>query len=75
LSEGFWQHPKYILIKEAKRWGADSIFVGARGLSNFERLLLGSVSTAVATRAHCSVEVVRANVIEKPDGGTAVANP
>jgi len=67
--------PKYILTKEAKRWGADSIFVGARGLSNFERLLLGSVSTTVATRAHCSVEVVRANVIEKPDGGTAVANP
>jgi nucleotide-binding universal stress UspA family protein len=51
--------PKYLLVEEAERWKADSIFVGARGLSRVGRLLLGSVSTAVVTRAHCSVEVVR----------------
>jgi nucleotide-binding universal stress UspA family protein len=51
--------PKKVLIDEAERWGADCIFVGARGLNRIERLLLGSVSTAVATRARCSVEVVR----------------
>jgi nucleotide-binding universal stress UspA family protein len=52
--------PKRALIEEAKRWGADSIFVGSTGFSNrFERFLLGSVSAAVAARAHCSVEVVR----------------
>jgi nucleotide-binding universal stress UspA family protein len=51
--------PKRLLVDEAERWGADSIFVGARGLRLIERFLVGSVSAAVATRAHCSVEVVR----------------
>jgi len=51
--------PKQVLLNEAEHWGADCIFVGARGLSRVERFLLGSVSAAVATRAHCSVEVVR----------------
>lgn len=51
--------PRWITLKEAEDWKADSIFVGARGLSRIERFLLGSVSSAVATRAHCSVEVVR----------------
>lgn len=51
--------PKSILPAEAESWGADSIFVGARGLSRFERFRLGSVSATTAARAHCSVEVVR----------------
>jgi nucleotide-binding universal stress UspA family protein len=51
--------PKSILPAEAESWGADCIFVGARGLNRFERFRLGSVSTATAARAHCSVEVVR----------------
>jgi nucleotide-binding universal stress UspA family protein len=51
--------PKHLLIDEAIRWGADCIFVGARGLGRFERFLIGSVSTSVAARAHCTVEVVR----------------
>jgi nucleotide-binding universal stress UspA family protein len=51
--------PDELLIAEAEKWGADCIFVGARGLNGLERLLLGSVSTAVASYAHCSVEVVR----------------
>jgi nucleotide-binding universal stress UspA family protein len=51
--------PKSLLIAEAESWGADCIFVGARGLGRVERFMLGSVSSAVAARAHCSVEVVR----------------
>jgi nucleotide-binding universal stress UspA family protein len=51
--------PKHVLLDEAEQWGADCIFLGARGLSGVERFLLGSVSAAVAARAHCSVEVVR----------------
>jgi nucleotide-binding universal stress UspA family protein len=51
--------PKHVLVEEAERWGADCIFIGSRGLNRWERLLLGSVSTAVAARAHCPVEVVR----------------
>ena len=47
------------LINEAQSWGADCIFVGAKGISAIERFLLGSVSSYVATHAHCSVEVVR----------------
>jgi len=51
--------PKRVLLDEADRWRADCIFVGARGLSRINRFLLGSVSAAVAARAHCSVEVIR----------------
>lgn len=54
------EEPKQLLISEAENWGADCIFVGARGLGTLERLRLGSVSSTVAARAHCSVEVVHA---------------
>jgi nucleotide-binding universal stress UspA family protein len=52
-------NPKSVLVEEAESWGADCVFVGATGLRGAERLLMGSVSAAVAARAHCSVEVVR----------------
>ncbi len=51
--------PKKLVLQEAARWGADCIFVGARGLNMIERFFMGSVSSAVAARAHCTVEVVR----------------
>jgi nucleotide-binding universal stress UspA family protein len=52
--------PKRVLITHAEEFGADCIFTGATGFSSrLERLVLGSVSAAVAARAHCSVEVVR----------------
>lgn len=57
LKEG---DPKSELPRVAEEWSADCIFVGSTGFSNrFERFVLGSVSAAVAARAHCSVEVVR----------------
>jgi nucleotide-binding universal stress UspA family protein len=51
--------PKRVLVDEANAWGAECVFVGARGLRRVERFLLGSVSTAVATRAQCSVEIIQ----------------
>lgn len=52
--------PKRVIVKMAEEWGADCIFVGSTGFSNrLERFALGSVSSAIAARAHCSVEVVR----------------
>jgi nucleotide-binding universal stress UspA family protein len=53
------EDPKRLLIAEAESWDADCIFVGARGMGRTDRFLLGSVSSAVAARAHCSVEVAR----------------
>jgi len=52
-------NPTNELLDEAESWGADCIFLGPKGTRGIDRLLLGSVSSAVAARAHCSVEVVR----------------
>ncbi|HYV11679.1 MAG TPA: universal stress protein [Pyrinomonadaceae bacterium] len=52
-------NPADEILEEADTWGADCIFVGARGTRGIDRLLLGSVSSALSARAHCSVEVVR----------------
>ena len=52
-------NPKHVLIRESESFSADCIFVGAKGHSRIERLLIGSVSMAVAANAPCSVEVVR----------------
>jgi nucleotide-binding universal stress UspA family protein len=49
-----------VILDEAEAWGADLIVLGSHGYSGWQRFLLGSVSHAVATHAHCSVEVVRA---------------
>ena len=60
LSEIRLGDPKKELPQAAEEWGADCIFVGSAGFSNrLERFVLGSISAAVAARAHCSVEVVR----------------
>jgi nucleotide-binding universal stress UspA family protein len=52
--------PQSILIEAARKWDADCIFVGSRGLDGpAERLGLGSVSTGLVTNATCTVEIVR----------------
>lgn len=51
---------KEIILEEAQKCAADLIVVGSHGRRGFKRFLLGSVSEAVAMRAHCSVVVVRA---------------
>lgn len=55
-------NPADQILEEADTWGADNIFVGAKGTRGIDRLLLGSVSSSVSARAHCSVEVVRRKV-------------
>lgn len=51
--------PSHEIVTEARKWGADSVFIGARGLQPVERFLMGSVSASVAAGAPCSVEVIR----------------
>jgi nucleotide-binding universal stress UspA family protein len=51
--------PKKVLLDEANGWDADCLFIGARGHNRLVHFMLGSVATAVAGRAHCSVEVIR----------------
>jgi len=51
--------PKHALVEEAHAWNADCLIVGAKGHSRVERIFLGSVSSFVAARAQCSVEIVR----------------
>jgi len=52
-------NPTNELLDEAESWGANCVFLGPKGTRGIDRLLLGSVSSAVAARAHCSVEVIR----------------
>jgi nucleotide-binding universal stress UspA family protein len=48
-----------LILDEAEKWDADLIVLGSHGYGGLQRFLLGSVSHAVATHAHCSVEIVR----------------
>jgi nucleotide-binding universal stress UspA family protein len=43
----------------AEEWKVELVVVGTRGLSGLKKILLGSVSAALLTRAPCSVLVVR----------------
>lgn len=56
LLEGW---PTDVILAEAESWDADLIVVGSHGAGAIRRLLLGSVSLAIALHAHCSVEIVR----------------
>ncbi len=56
------EDPKHFLVREAEDWQSDCIFLGAQGHRFLDRLLVGSVSSSVAARAACSVEIVRRKV-------------
>jgi nucleotide-binding universal stress UspA family protein len=47
------------IAQQARRWRADLILMGSRGLSDIKGFLLGSVSRRVASMAPCSVLVVK----------------
>ncbi len=51
--------PASTIAKQAKRWNADLILIGSRGLSDIKGFLLGSISRQVAAMAPCSVLVVK----------------
>lgn len=51
--------PKHLIVEEAARIGAHCIFAGSNDHSVLDRLLLGTVSSALLSRAPCAVEVVR----------------
>ena len=53
------QDARHGIAVAAEQWHADLIVVGARGLSQFERLLLGSVSRSVAHAVRIPVWVAR----------------
>ena len=52
-------NPVHEILSEAKHVQADTIFMGSRGLSRLERILLGSVAQGVAAHAESTVEIVR----------------
>ncbi|MEP7274345.1 MAG: universal stress protein [Acidobacteriota bacterium] len=52
-------HPEEVILGTAKARGSNLIILGSHGYRGIERFLLGSVSSAVAFHAHCSVEIVR----------------
>jgi nucleotide-binding universal stress UspA family protein len=57
--------PQQMILDEAENWGADLIVIGSHGYGFWDRLLLGSVSQAVASHAKCSVEIVKRPTAEK----------
>lgn len=51
--------PKDAILQEGEKWHADLIVLGSHGRSGFDRVVMGSVSEAVALHAKCSVEIIR----------------
>lgn len=51
--------PKSTLLEWAERRNADCLFIGASGLHHPGTETLGTVASALAVRAHCSVEIMR----------------
>jgi nucleotide-binding universal stress UspA family protein len=47
------------ILDRAREWKPDLIVVGSHGLKGLNRILIGSVSEAVARHAACSVLIVR----------------
>lgn len=63
-------HPVAVLVNRSAK--ADLLVVGSRGRGGFSGLLLGSVSSSVASHASCPVVVVRHH---EPDPSQSDASP
>jgi nucleotide-binding universal stress UspA family protein len=57
--------PRKQILEQAATWPADLIMIDSHGRKGFEKLIMGSVSEAVATHAKCAVEVTRLPVKRK----------
>ncbi|TWU38410.1 universal stress protein [Novipirellula artificiosorum] len=66
-------HASSQIIQAARERNVDLIVVGAQGHSEVRRMLLGSTSDEVATRAECSVLVVRPTGIRNADRPLRIA--
>jgi nucleotide-binding universal stress UspA family protein len=53
-------HARESILERATQAGVDLVVMGAQGRSALSRLLLGSVSNYVLTRANCAVMIIRA---------------
>ena len=58
-TELVWGRVPEVICHVAQERGCDLIVVGSRGLTGFKRLMLGSISNAVAAKASCPVLVVK----------------
>jgi nucleotide-binding universal stress UspA family protein len=54
-----WGNVAETILQTAAEEQCDLIVLGSRGLSGFKRLMLGSISNAVAAKAQCPVLVIK----------------
>lgn len=54
-----WGRVAEVICRTAHERDCDLIVVGSRGLTGFKRLMLGSISNAVASKAPCPVLIVK----------------
>jgi nucleotide-binding universal stress UspA family protein len=52
-------NPRAMLLDAARRWEADLIVLGTRGLSGMAAVRAGSIATSLARHAPCSVLTAR----------------
>lgn len=52
-------NPAPSIVEFSKNWGAELIIMGRRGNSTLKEIILGSVSSYVLHRSHCSVHLVQ----------------
>jgi nucleotide-binding universal stress UspA family protein len=54
-----WGRVPDVICRVAEERACDLIIVGSRGLTGFKRLMLGSISNAVAAKAPCPVLIIK----------------
>ncbi len=52
-------HPAATIVSYAEKNGFDLLFIGIKGQTALQRVLMGSVSTAVVQQVHCDVYLVK----------------